>query len=179
MAVSAGKHGASQLRWMERRGTTNLLFLDMHVLLPPRIREIQCASFEGFGTCCVLGELVFFLWFVWCGVNKTILSRLSCLLFCEEGYRASEFSVIVRLSCWPDYHTSTGSSHLQSYHAHIIWSSTTSGYYTRRHISFRCSGSVVFVYHLWCISGSPSSKRIFLTVSWETSGKLVFVGGRR
>ena len=61
MAASAGKHGALQLRLIEKRGTNNLLFLDMHVLLPPRIGEIQCASFEGFGTCCVFGELVFFL----------------------------------------------------------------------------------------------------------------------
>ena len=84
--------------------------------------------------------------FVCCGVNKTILFRLSRLLSSEEGYHASESSVI-RLSRRPWLSHQQRLSHLQSYHALIIQSSTTSGYYTRRHtFSFRCPGAVVFVF---------------------------------
>ena len=79
-------------------------------------------------------------------MNKTILFRLSRLLSSEEGYHASESSVI-RLSRRPWLSHQQRLSHLQSYHAHIIQSSTTSGYHTRRHtLSFRCPGAVVFVF---------------------------------
>ena len=60
-------------------------------------------------------------------MNKTIrLFRLSRLLSCEESHHASESSVSVRLPRRPGYHTSTGLSHLQSYHAHIILKRTNS-----------------------------------------------------
>ena len=48
MAVSAGKHGASQSRWIERRGT-NYLLLGMYLCLHRgKIQaKIQCASLRG------------------------------------------------------------------------------------------------------------------------------------
>jgi len=62
------------------------------------------------------------------------------------------------ISPGPGYHTSTaGLTHLQSYHAHIIW--TLINYCTRRHLFiFPVFVSVVFVFNLCYISGSPSSK---------------------